>query len=186
MLHLLIIPNSWHSSKRKYWTCVRPDIPIWSYLWAPVSNLLFVPLSWGKWPFVFVYMFDAKTRMNLKWIFALSLCRGVCLHKYLHTDSYPKPNIDWTINIAIQIAQGMAYLHNKQMIHKDLRSKNIFIEGNKAVITDFGLYAITRLCKKNLKYLSGFIISIGFLEFIRSLFKWFLKSIFLSGTDFCQ
>lgn len=70
------------------------------------------------------------------------------LYKYLHSDSYPKPNIDWTIDIATQIAQGMGYLHNKQLIHKDLRSKNIFIDGCKAVIADFGLYSITRLCKK--------------------------------------
>ena len=42
----------------------------------------------------------------------------------------------------------MGYLHNKQMIHKDLRSKNIFIDGCKAVIADFGLYSITRLCNK--------------------------------------
>ena len=78
----------------------------------------------------------------------MSLCRGVSLYKYLHTELYQKPNFDWTIDIATQIAQGMGYLHNKQMIHKDLRSKNIFIDGCKAVIADFGLYSITRLCKK--------------------------------------
>ena len=80
----------------------------------------------------------------------MSLCRGISLYKLLRSELL-KPNIDWTINIAIQIAQGMAYLHNKQMIHKDLRSKNIFIEGNKAVITDFGLYKITRLCKRKMR-----------------------------------
>lgn len=45
----------------------------------------------------------------------------------------------------------MGYLHNKGMIHKDLRSKNIFIDGYKAVIADFGLYSITKLCKKALR-----------------------------------
>ena len=81
----------------------------------------------------------------------MSLCRGVSLYKYIHLDAYSKPTFDWTIEIATQIAQGMGYLHNKQMIHKDLRSKNIFIDGCKAVIADFGLYSITRLGKK-LKY----------------------------------
>jgi len=61
----------------------------------------------------------------------MSLCRGVSLHKYIHIDAYSKPTFDWTIDIATQIAQGMGYLHNKQMIHKDLRSKNIFIDGCK-------------------------------------------------------
>ncbi len=78
----------------------------------------------------------------------MSLCRGISLYKYLHTESYQKPNFDWKIDIATQIAQGMGYLHNKQMIHKDLRSKNIFIDGCKAVIADFGLYSITHLSRK--------------------------------------
>jgi kinase suppressor of Ras 2 len=76
------------------------------------------------------------------------LCRGVSLHKYLHSDSFSKPSIEWAIDIATQIAQGMGYLHNKQMVNKDLRSKNIFIDGCKAVISDFGLHSITKLCKK--------------------------------------
>jgi kinase suppressor of Ras 2 len=78
----------------------------------------------------------------------MSLCRGVSLHKYLHSDSFSKPSIEWTIDIATQIAQGMGYLHNKQMLNKDLRSKNIFIDGCKAVISDFGLDSIKKLCKK--------------------------------------
>jgi serine/threonine protein kinase len=85
-----------------------------------------------------------------KFAIVMSLCRGVSLYKYLHTEtSYQtKKNTDWIVNIAIQIAQGMGYLHNKQMIHKDLRSKNVFIDGNKAIITDFGIYSINCLCQK--------------------------------------
>jgi kinase suppressor of Ras 2 len=79
----------------------------------------------------------------------MSLCRGVSLYKYLHSDIYTKPNIESIIDIATQIAQGMGYLHNKNLIHKDLRSKNVFIDGNKVVITDFGLYSITHLCNKS-------------------------------------
>lgn len=81
----------------------------------------------------------------------MSLCRGLSLYKYLHTESVSSSNItnlDWIIDICTQIAQAMGYLHNKQMIHKDLRSKNVFIDGNKAVITDFGLYSIRKLCNR--------------------------------------
>ena len=77
----------------------------------------------------------------------MTLCRGISLYKTIHCESFSKITFDWIINIAIQIAQGMAYLHNKQMIHKDLRSKNVFIDGHKAVISDFGLYSITSLNK---------------------------------------
>jgi kinase suppressor of Ras 2 len=59
-----------------------------------------------------------------------------------------RPTFDWIINIATQIAQGMGYLHTRKLLHKDLKSKNIFIEGSKAVISDFGLVATAQLCKK--------------------------------------
>lgn len=79
----------------------------------------------------------------------MSLCRGVSLYKYLHSDTYVKPNFDWVIDISTQIAQGMGYLHSKKIIHKDLKSKNIFIDDDcKAIITDFGLYSMTNLCHK--------------------------------------
>ncbi|CAF0811692.1 unnamed protein product [Brachionus calyciflorus] len=80
----------------------------------------------------------------------MSLCRSLTLYKLLHTESLStsKINLDWIIDICTQIAQAMGYLHNKQMIHKDLRSKNIFIDGNKAVIADFGLYSIRSLCNQ--------------------------------------
>ncbi|CAJ0600560.1 unnamed protein product [Cylicocyclus nassatus] len=48
--------------------------------------------------------------------------------------------------IAIQICQGVSYLRQKKIIHKDLRSKNISIESkNKDVITNFGLFSMGRL-----------------------------------------
>ncbi len=60
-----------------------------------------------------------------------------------------KQNFDWVILVAIQIAQGMGYLHAKSLLHKDLKSKNIFIDGNQVVISDFGLISVSRLCKKS-------------------------------------
>ena len=40
----------------------------------------------------------------------------------------------------------MSYLHGREIIHRDLRSKNIFIEpNNKVVISDFGLVSMARL-----------------------------------------
>jgi len=49
------------------------------------------------------------------------------------------------------LQQGMGYLHAKGIIHKDLKSKNVFLEsGNqtaKVIITDFGLFNVTKLCQ---------------------------------------
>lgn len=78
----------------------------------------------------------------------MSYCRGVTLHKYLHCDVYQRPNFDKVILFASQIAKGMGYLHARNIVHKDLRTKNIFIDGNKAIISDFDLYSMTKICVK--------------------------------------
>lgn len=39
--------------------------------------------------------------------------------------------------------QGMGYLHAKGIIHKDMKSKNVFYDNGKVVITDFGLFTIS-------------------------------------------
>jgi kinase suppressor of Ras 2 len=44
----------------------------------------------------------------------------------------------------------MGYLHAKGIIHKDLKTKNIFLETGKVVITDFGLCNATKLCQGNM------------------------------------
>lgn len=41
------------------------------------------------------------------------------------------------------VLQGMGYLHAKGIVHKDLKSKNVFHDTNKVVITDFGLFGIS-------------------------------------------
>ncbi|KAJ9587394.1 hypothetical protein L9F63_019095 [Diploptera punctata] len=71
------------------------------------------------------------------------------------------------------ISQGMGYLHARGIVHKDLKSKNIFLENGKVVITDFGLFSVTKLCFGNRKG-DGLSIPPGWLcylapEIIRSL-----------------
>lgn len=49
----------------------------------------------------------------------------------------------------LSIFKGMGYLHARGIVHKDLKSKNIFLENGKVVITDFGLFSVTKLCYGN-------------------------------------
>ncbi|PAV63427.1 hypothetical protein WR25_08392 [Diploscapter pachys] len=75
----------------------------------------------------------------------MSYCRGPSLHTLLHVNM-EKFDISTILVIAQQICQGVSYLHTKKILHKDLRSKNLFIESkNKVVITDFGLFSMKRL-----------------------------------------
>lgn len=45
--------------------------------------------------------------------------------------------------IPVCFLQGMGYLHAKGILHKDLKSKNVFYDNGKVVITDFGLFSIS-------------------------------------------
>lgn len=43
----------------------------------------------------------------------------------------------------------MGYLHAKGIVHKDLKSKNVFHDTNKVVITDFGLFGISGVVQED-------------------------------------
>ncbi|XP_052800310.1 kinase suppressor of Ras 2-like [Mya arenaria] len=77
-----------------------------------------------------------------------SLCRGSSLFTLLHVRK-EKFNMSKSIIIAQQVCQGMGYLHAKGIVHKDLKTKNIFFDKDKVVITDFGLFNVTKLCHAN-------------------------------------
>lgn len=73
-----------------------------------------------------------------------SLSKGLTLYTHIHLRK-DKFNMNKTTIIAQQISQGMGYLHAKGIVHKDLKSKNIFLENGKVVIADFGLFSFTKL-----------------------------------------
>ncbi len=76
----------------------------------------------------------------------LFLIAGNTLYTLLHLrkDKFP---INKLVIIAQQIAQGMGYLHHRGIVHKDLKTKNIFLENGHAIIADFGLVNVARrLC----------------------------------------
>uniref|UniRef100_A0A8D3BQE6 Kinase suppressor of ras 1b n=1 Tax=Scophthalmus maximus TaxID=52904 RepID=A0A8D3BQE6_SCOMX len=71
-----------------------------------------------------------------------SFCTGLTLYTVVRERSHML-DLNKTRQIAQEIVKGMGYLHAKGIIHKDLKSKNVFYDKKKVVITDFGLFGMS-------------------------------------------
>ncbi|KAJ8280930.1 hypothetical protein GJAV_G00061150 [Gymnothorax javanicus] len=71
-----------------------------------------------------------------------SFCKGRTLYSVVRDAKNPM-DINKTRQIAQEIVKGMGYLHAKGIVHKDLKSKNVFYDMGKVVITDFGLFGMS-------------------------------------------
>lgn len=89
-------------------------------------------------------------------------CKDITLHDHIYKLK-KRFRLDDIINIAQQICLGMGFLHSRNIVHKDLKSKNIFIKFNEddkskkekkvitVTITDFGLFPLKKLCRMERK-----------------------------------
>ncbi|KAK6176333.1 hypothetical protein SNE40_014636 [Patella caerulea] len=68
-------------------------------------------------------------------------CDGLSLYQHLHVKD-TKFRMDQIIMIAKQSAQGMDYLHAKNIIHRDLKSNKVLSDNMTVKIGDFGLATV--------------------------------------------
>ncbi|CAI4228988.1 unnamed protein product [Auanema sp. JU1783] len=102
-----------------------------------------------------IVLFYGFCQENDRYGIVTSLCKGRTLYQAIH-EFNERLEISVVLQLATQVCQGISYLHTKNIIHKDLRSKNIFIESkNKVVITDSGIFDPKRLAypKRNNSFL---------------------------------
>lgn len=109
-----------------------------------------------------------------------SLCKGKTLYTHIYV-CRDKFNLNKATMVAQQISQGMGYLHARGIVHKDLKTKNIFLENGKVIITDFGLFSATKLqyCERGVEVQENWLCYLA-PELIRGLMP--MRS---QGEDLC-
>ncbi|CAD8061034.1 unnamed protein product [Paramecium sonneborni] len=71
-------------------------------------------------------------------------CSGGTLYEMMTTKTFSEEQI---VNIALQVAQGIAFLHSKNIVHRDIKPENILRQIDEQgmevyKITDFGLSSV--------------------------------------------
>nr|XP_039251787.1 kinase suppressor of Ras 2-like isoform X2 [Styela clava] len=79
------------------------------------------------------------------------ICKGYSLYQLIRSAKDQQVPLNRAKFIAQHIAQGMGYLHSRGIIHKDLKTKNIFVDGNRIVVTDFGLMGLHAISTKSIR-----------------------------------
>ena len=79
------------------------------------------------------------TRMNVNLV--MEMCNGKSLYHYIKKKDSMRLHEDECRGIFRQIVAGLAYLHDNDIVHRDLKLDNILIdpsEGNRVKLIDFG------------------------------------------------
>lgn len=99
--------------------------------------------------FIHVEIHKGKLEPTYYVLIIMEFCEGGDLKKqidsvYYDKRTYTKHEI---LEVLIQICEGLNYLHNRNIIHRDIKSQNIFLTKNGVIrIGDFGL---AKKLKKN-------------------------------------
>jgi serine/threonine protein kinase len=74
------------------------------------------------------------------------------LRKYLSARGWDQP---LGRKFLLDVSAGMSYLHASNILHGDLKTLNVLIDGSRAVITDFGLSQLRVEVSKSTRSATG-------------------------------
>ncbi|PKY51031.1 kinase-like protein [Rhizophagus irregularis] len=82
--------------------------------------------------------FLGVTNDSMSYTLVLEYANEGNLRDYLR-NNFASLNWNRKIKMALDITNGLKFLHSKEIIHRDLHSKNILVNNGKLLIADFGL-----------------------------------------------
>ncbi|KAJ0038726.1 hypothetical protein Pint_23001 [Pistacia integerrima] len=86
---------------------------------------------------------------------------GGTLRSYLIKNRKKKLPFKIVIQLALDLARGLSYLHSKKIVHRDIKAENLLLNKNHALkITDFG---VSRFQALNPKDMTGSTGTIGYM-----------------------
>lgn len=86
---------------------------------------------------------------------------GGTLKNYLIKNSKKKLPLKTVVQIALDLARGLSYLHSKTIVHRDVKTENMLLDTNKNLkIADFG---VARVEAKNPKDMTGETGTLGYM-----------------------
>jgi tRNA A-37 threonylcarbamoyl transferase component Bud32/peroxiredoxin len=100
-----------------------------------------VLLSKLKHPHITQYLGVSWNPVTESAVLVTELMSGGSLLHRIYAPEYV-PTVDFVRAVAVQVARGMVYLHQKKIIHRDLTSNNILLDDTRDTrvkIADFGL-----------------------------------------------
>ena len=99
-----------------------------------------------------ITIYDVGREEGLAYI-AMEMLEGVDLHHRISQGRIPVPH---AIDIAEQVAEGLAFAHERGVVHRDIKPANIMIvHGERVKIMDFG---IARMRVSDLKTQTGLVL----------------------------